>query len=242
MMLKKGILSACWAMIGITVTLSALAENTAAIPVPRDQPKWLARQQSINENVKKGPVDVLWIGDSIVQNWEKQGKPVWDKYYAHRNAVNLGISGDRTEHVLWRLDHGNIEGVSPKLAIVMIGQNNGGSNTAEEIGEGVCAIVTKLRQKLPNMKILLLAIFPRAEKPNDERIVLAKANEIASKMADDQFVYYLDITKIFLRPDGAIPSSLMPDFEHPSLEGHRIWAEAIEPMVSKLMGDTPIKP
>ena len=196
----------------------------------------------MSDRLKTGRANVLWIGDSIVERWETHDKTVWDKHYAHRDAVNLVISGDKTENVLWRLDHCNIECVSPRLAIVMIGQNNGGSNTAEEIGEGGAAVVMKLRQKLPDMKILLLAILFRGEKPNDEQIKLAKTNDIVSKMADGQHVFYLNISKIFLRPDGTIPSSLMPGFEHPSEQGCRVWAEAIEPNVAELLGEAAIKP
>ncbi len=196
----------------------------------------------MSDRLKEGHANVLWIGDSIVERWENKGKPVWDKYYAHRDAVNLGISGDNTEHVLWRLDHCNLECVAPKLAIVMIGQNNGGSNTAEEIAEGVSAVVMKLRQKLPNMKILLLAIFFRGEKPNDEQIKLAKTNDIVAKMADGQHIFYLNINKVFLHPDGTIPKSLMPDFEHPNEKGCRVWAEALEPTVAELLGEVAIKP
>jgi lysophospholipase L1-like esterase len=235
-------LSAILAAALVTVAASALAANSAIIPVARDKPAWLARHESMNERIKAGHVNVIWIGDSIVQRWEGPGKPIWDKYYAHRDAVNLGISGDNTEHVLWRLDHGNIEGISPKLAIVMIGQNNGGANTAEEIAEGVSAIVTKLRQKLPDAKILLLGIFFRGEKPNDEQIKLAKTNDIISKLDDGQHIFYMNINTIFLRPDGTIPTSLMPDCEHPNKEGCRVWAEAIEPKVAELLGEKPIKP
>ena len=108
---------------------SAVAANSAAVPISGTHQRWIDRHQSMSDRLKEGHAGVLWIGDSIVERWEKPGKPIWDKYYAHRNAVNLGISGDKTEHVLWRLDHCNIESVSPKLAIVMIGQNNGPYNT-----------------------------------------------------------------------------------------------------------------
>jgi len=158
------------------------------------------------------------------------------------DCLSLSISGDRTEHVLWRLDHGNIDGISPKLAIVMIGQNNGGHNTGEEIAEGVTAIVQKLRAKLPPTKILLLGIFQRCEKPTPEREVLAKANEISSRLADAKHVFYMDINDVFVRPDGTISRSLMYDFEHPTPLGHRRWAEAIEPKVAELMGDRSIPP
>ena len=237
-----------WALSGTllvavaTVAMSAVAANSAIIPIPQDSPRWLERHQSMSDRLKTGHANVLWIGDSIVEKLEGPGKTVWDKYYARRDAVNLGIGGDRTEHVLWRLDHCNLECVTPKLAIVMIGQNNGPSNTAEEIADGVSAVVTKLRQKLPDMKILLLAIFFRGEKPNDERTKLAKTNDLLSKMADNQHVFYLDIDKIFLQPDGTIMKSLMPDFEHPNEQGCRAWAESIEPKVAELLGEAAIKP
>jgi beta-glucosidase len=218
------------------------AENSATVPVPRDQEEWLERHRSMNRRVEEGRVGLLWIGDSIVQNWENQGKSTWDKYYAGREAVNLGISGDRTEHVLWRLQHGNLEGGSPQLAIVMIGQNNGGHNSAHEIAQGVTAIVESIRNKLPDTKILLLGIFFRGEKPNEEQITLAAANEELSRLDDGVHIHYMNINRIFLRPDGTIPGSLMPDFEHPSAEGHRIWAEAIEPKVAELLGEKPIQP
>ena len=226
----------------LTMAMSAVATNTAVVPLNSDSPRWNKRHQDMSERLKAGHVDLLWIGDSIVRQFNDDGKRTWDKYYAHRNAVNMGISGDRTEHVLWRLDHCNLEAVSPKLAIVMIGQNNGGSNTAEEIAEGVAAVTTMLRQKQPDMKILLLGIFFRGEKPNEEQIKLAKANDIVSKTADDKHVFYMNVNNIFLRPDGTIKKSLMPDFEHPNEHGCRVWAKAIEPKVAELMGDKAIKP
>jgi len=106
----------------------------------------------------------------------------------------------------------------------------------------VTAIVHLLREKLPDMKILLLAIFPRREFPTEERAVLARANEIEAQLADGKSIFYLDVNHLFLRSDGSIPASLMPDFEHPNAEGHRIWAEAIEPKVAELLGDTPVAP
>ena len=140
------------------------------------------------------------IGDSITQGWEGAGKDVWEKYYGKRNAVNLGIGGDRTQHVLWRLDHGNVDGISPKLAVLMIGTNNSGGNTAEEIGAGIQAIVKKLREKLPQTKVLILAVFPRSEKPDAMREKNAKASKIAAELADNKMVYFLDIGDKFLEP------------------------------------------
>jgi beta-glucosidase len=211
---------------------------TTVDPKPRDG-NWMKRHDSFNERVKKGNVDLLLIGDSITQGWEGAGKDVWEKHYAKRNAVNLGIGGDRTQHVLWRLDNGNIEGIAPKLAVLMIGTNNsnGTDNTAEEIGEGIQAIVKKLRAKLPQTKVLILAVFPRGEKPNPQREKNAKASEIASKLADDQMVFFQDIGAKFLTADGALTKEIMPDYLHLSPQGYEIWAASIEPNVAKLMGE-----
>lgn len=217
----------------------ARAENTAAKPVPRESDKWKAKHEAINQRVQQGDVGLLWIGDSIVERWTEHGKRTWKKYYAPRHAANLGISGDCTEHVLWRLQNGNIDGINPKLAIVMIGQNNGPHNTAEEIAEGVLDIVDTLRTKLPETKILLLSITYRGQYPNEEQPRLQAASDITAKAADNTHIFYLDMHKIFLNPDGSISKKLMPDYEHPSAAGFRLWAKTIEPAVARLLGDAP---
>jgi lysophospholipase L1-like esterase len=211
--------------------------NSAVIPVPKDKPTWFERHEAMNTKAKASGIELIYIGDSIVQFFETTGRDVWNRYYAPRKALNLGISGDRTQHVLWRLDNGNLDGISPKLAIVMIGQNNGGHNSAAEIAEGVTAVVQRIRTKLPHTRILLLGIFQRREKPTPEREVLANANEIVSKIADEKTIHFMDINRFYVQADGSIPADLMPDFEHPSEKGYQVWAEAIEPEVAKLMGE-----
>ena len=188
-------------------------------------------------------MDLLMIGDSITHGWEGGGKKYWDKYYAPRNAVNMGFSGDRTQHVLWRLEHGHLERISPKLAVLMIGTNNsnGKDNTAEEIADGIIAICRKLRAECPRMKILILAIFPRGPEPSEQRQKNAKASLLASKIADGKMIHYLDINDKFLTKDGFLSKKVMPDYLHPNEAGYKIWAEAIEPKVAELMGDKPKK-
>ncbi len=210
--------------------------SAAVTPLPREG-NWIKRHESFNERVKQGNVDLIFIGDSITQAWETAGKEAWQKHFAHRNAVNLGIGGDRTQHVLWRLDNGNIEGIKPKLAVLMIGTNNSNrdDHTAEEIADGIKAIVAKLRAKLPETKILLLAIFPRGAMPNPQREKNAKASQLASQAADGKMVHYLDIGPKFLSAEGTLDKEIMPDFLHLSPQGYQIWAEAIEAKVDELM-------
>ncbi len=211
--------------------------NDAVVPVPRDG-NWMKRHDSFNERVKKGNVDLLLIGDSITQGWEGSGKAAWEKYYTPRNAVNLGIGGDRTQHVLWRLDNGNIEGLAPKAAVLMIGTNNSGTNSSAQIAEGVEAIVKKLRTKLPKTKILVLAIFPRGADANDaKRKINIGANEKIAKLADGEMVHYLDISGKFLNEDGTLSKEVMPDLLHLNEKSYATWATAIEPKVKELMGE-----
>ena len=226
-----------WTFICLTTagTAAEAPDHDAVKPVPREG-GWMNRHNSFNERVKQGNVDLLLIGDSITQGWEGSGKDVWAKYYTPRNAVNLGIGGDRTQHVLWRLDNGNVEGISPKLAVLMIGTNNSGSNTAEQIGDGITAIVQKLRTKLPDTKVLILGIFPRgADNSNPQRIKNNEANKIAAKLADGKMVEYLDIGPAFLADDGTLSKEIMPDLLHLSPKGYQIWAESIEPHVERMM-------
>lgn len=220
----------------LSPALAAAQDHDAVKPVPRDG-NWMKRHESFNERIKQGPVDLIFLGDSITQGWERAGKEVWDKFYTRRNAVNLGIGGDRTQHVLWRLDHGNVDGISPKLAVLMIGTNNSGSNTPEQIADGVAAIVKKLREKLPQTKVLVLGIFPRGADASDpRRLTNLQANALIAKLADGQMVEYLDIGPAFLNDDGTLSREIMPDLLHLSPKGYQIWAEAIEPHVQRLMG------
>ena len=215
----------------------ATAANSATKPEPKKDDWWQARHAQMNERVKQGNADLLFIGDSITHGWEGEGAPVWEQYYAARNAVNLGIGGDQTQHVLWRLENGNIDGLSPKLAVIMIGTNNHGSNSAEEISEGVTAIVRKLRNELPEMKILLLGIFPRTDVSQELQDKLKKVNALIADLAADKMVTFFDMGRFFLDDAGALPASVMPDLLHPNAQGYKIWAETIEPYVAELMGE-----
>jgi len=198
---------------------------------------WTTRHLQVLQQIKNQKVDLIFVGDSITHRWDGAGKKYWDKYYAPRNAVNMGFGGDRTEHVLWRLNHGEIDNINPKLAVLMIGTNNRDSNSAQEVADGIKAICAKMRNKLPNTKILLLGIFPVHEKPDPFRDKQATTSLIASKIADNDMIYYMNINDKFLTDDGTLPHELMPDELHPSEQGYKIWAQAIEPKITELMGE-----
>ena len=220
--------------------IAAIAEDqlhSATKPVPRSG-GWTKRHQSFNKRVAQGNCDLIFIGDSITQGWEGRGKKVWAKHYAKRNAVNLGIGGDRTQHVIWRLDNGNLHRIKPKAAVIMIGTNNSGSNSSQEIADGVEVIVKQLRKKLPETKVLLLGVFPRgANKADKRRQVNEGANATFKKIADGKSVHYLDIGQKFLKEDGTLPREIMPDLLHLSEKGYTIWAESIEAKLKELMGE-----
>jgi lysophospholipase L1-like esterase len=183
--------------------------HSADDPAPRNEQWWQDRQKLINQRVAEAgeKAQVIFIGDSITQGWEGAGKDVWAHYYAARNALNLGISGDRTQHVLWRLEHGNLDGLKPKAAVVMIGTNNsnGEDNTPGQIVDGVTAIVKKLREKLPDTKVILVAIFPRNENYSPQRGKILEVNQVLRKLADNQNVYWSDFGYRYVNSDGLIP-------------------------------------
>jgi lysophospholipase L1-like esterase len=218
---------------------SAQAQNSATNPVPRDA-KWLARHEQFVEIARHGDVNILFLGDSITDFWRTSGSNVWSKVYAPRHAANFGISGDRTQHLLWRLEHGELDGVKPKAVVLMIGTNNTGKernsdsirNTTPETIAGVIAVVDELKRRLPASRILLLAIFPRGEKDDPQR---AQINEINIALARMDGVTFLDIGSKFLTADGALPRDVMPDLLHPDEKGYQIWADAMEPTLAALL-------
>jgi len=218
------------------------APESTTKPVPRTG-AWMTRHEGFLKRAKQGHIDLLFLGDSITDGWDNDTKAkdgrgpieIWNRHYAPRNAANFGIGGDRTQHVLWRIENGEIDGISPKVAMLMIGTNNVRDNTSDEIAEGIETIVKTLRQKLPTTKILLLAVFPRGEKPNPMREKLTAVNERIAKLDDGQMIKYLDIGAKFLNEDGTISKEIMPDFLHLTREGYRIWADAVEPTLWSML-------
>jgi lysophospholipase L1-like esterase len=216
-------------------------DNPAAKSLNRDND----RHKQFLKKVEGGEGDVIFLGDSITQGWEgKAAKKIWDDAFGPFKPVNLGIGGDQTGHVIWRITEGKeIAPLKPKLAVIMIGTNNTGGHTAEQIAGGIKVIIDTLQKQKPDMKILLLGVFPRAggiEKgdpvaPADKlNPKIRQINVIISKFADDKKVFYKDIGEKFLNKDGGLERKIMPDLLHLSEEGYKIWAEAIKDDIAKL--------
>lgn len=198
---------------------------------------WNARHQAVRDRVRQGKVDLILVGDSITHGWENM-PDLWARYFAPRNAVNMGFGWDGTEHVLWRLENGEVDGIRPKVAVVLIGVNNLPRNTVDETAAGVEAVVRTLRRRLPRTKVLLLGVFPwnrDPASPNRQKQVALNAK--ISALGKLPGVTYRDIGAKFLLPDGTLPADIMPDALHPDRRGYEIWAEAMEPTLARLMGD-----
>lgn len=224
---------------------AAVAENTAIIPVPRSFPtNWLSRHEGYVMEARQGGVDLLFLGDSITDGWrwEKGGLKVWPKYYGARHAANFGIGWDRIQNVLWRIENGELEGIKPRVVVLLIGTNNAGNeddgkprNTTPEIVAGVAAIIKELHAKSPDSKVLLLGIFPRGEKSDPIREQVKEINVQLALLDDGKTVKFLDIGSKFLEPDGTLSRDIMPDLLHPSEKGYQIWAEAMEGPLVEMM-------
>jgi len=218
--------------------------NYATAPLWRDGGSWMKRHQGFVAAAKRGGVDLLFVGDSITDFWQSRGAAQWRKFYGQYHAANIGISGDRTGHVLWRVRNGEVDGLRPKAIVLMIGTNDIGMErdgfslrgTPEEAAEGVKAIVAELRSKCPDAKILLLGVFPRAHLAGDTmRKEVAAINQHLAGWADGEHVSYLDIGARFLQADGTLSPDIMPDYLHPSPQGYEIWGNAIQTAVSGMM-------
>ncbi|MFM9001360.1 MAG: platelet-activating factor acetylhydrolase IB subunit [Opitutia bacterium] len=200
-------------------------------------PGFAASHASFVQTAQKGEAQVVFLGDSITAGWK--GQPaLFEKEFGGYKAANFGIGGDRTQHVLWRVENGEFDGIKPKAVVLMIGTNNAGvaENTPEQIAAGIRNIVAAVHKRSPDTKVLLLAIFPRgaAEQNNPARDKNKAVNAIISKLHDGKKVHYLDIGPSFLAADGTLAKEIMPDLLHLSAKGYQIWADSIREKLAEL--------
>lgn len=189
---------------------------------------------------KKGEAQVVFLGDSITAGWNGQ-KALFDKEYGQYKAANFGIGGDQVQHVLWRVENGEFEGIKPKAVVLMIGTNNGGNalHTPEMIANGIKNIIAAIHQRSPDTKVLLLAIFPRGEKEdpktNPGRAKNQAVNALIAKFDDGKKVHFFDIGAKFLTADGTLEKSVMPDLLHLNAASYQIEADAIHEKLASLV-------
>jgi lysophospholipase L1-like esterase len=214
------------------------------------QAAFLKSHESFLARGKSGPVGVLFLGDSITAGWANPArKHIWEAYYSKYQPANFGIGGDQTQHVIWRIENGELEGISPKVVVLMLGTNNSGAHSAAEIATADKKIVQLIRTKIPTAKVLVLAVFPRgARKDANGKVTEAAIADAAKRMAvidgvnaelakldDGANVRFLNINDVFLGQDGKIPFSIMPDQLHPNTAGYQLWADAMNPLLTQLM-------
>ncbi len=225
----------------------------ASVPAPKMRDGqtnswWLGTHQKLIQKMAARPeVRILFVGDSITDSFDAEtmksggrecrgGKAVWDEYYAPRGAFNLGIAGDTTQAVLWRLQHGGLDGIRPEVVILTIGHNN--HDPAEEIAAGMLALLKEIRTRQPQATLLFIPHFPTTKTywVNSRQI---KAYRIAvERVQDDEQIIPLDLNEAFLNEEGVLKDpALIPDDVHPAEPGFRVWAEAMEPVLETLLAD-----
>lgn len=235
--------------------LAAAGPPPAATPISRmNLPWWRARHEAKLAELHRGPVDLVFLGDSITQDYERAGpppwqdfRPVWQRFYGTRHAVNLGFKGDATAHLLWRIEHGELDGIAPRAAVILIGANNLGRLhwSAADTTAGIAAVVSETQRRLPHTGIVLLGILPSlrsawASATTAEVNAALAARYGAGRVAG---VTYLDLTPLFVR-DGAVDPTQFLDPKltppepplHPTAEAQARMAAAIEPVLRRLLG------
>jgi lysophospholipase L1-like esterase len=253
--LKFALLCAIFtSLVSVASAQESKKENSATKPAPRDK-GWEKRHETFVGIAKRGNVDLLFLGDSITDAWGGEGHgtngghKIFTSKFVPMKAANFGIGGDRTQHVIWRLQNGELDGIKPKVVQLMIGTNNsnGSDNTAEEIADGVKGIIDEIKKKSPSTKVLLLAVFPRNTGKDDaakkiQKDKIDKVNSIISKLDDGgKSVKFLDIGSKFKDASGALPKELMPDQLHLSEKGYEIWANAVESVITSMLKGDQVK-
>lgn len=202
--------------------------------VTRADANWQKRHKSFIQTTQQHGKDIqiVFYGDSITKRWENQGKIVWHEYYSNLSAVNYGIDGDRTEHLVYRMHSGELTGLHPKVAVIKIGTNNMRLNSVNDIAKGVRAVVDSLHNELPNTKVLLLAILARTGTINSK---VNQTNELIGKFDNGKSVRFLNMNSHFEDDKGMIYYDLYDDGLHLNAKGYRMWAQTMDPLLKTML-------
>lgn len=250
-----------WIFLGLALAAACPSVGNArtilaATPISRtDLPWWRERHEAKLRELAQVKPELIFLGDSITQDWEKSGlpewqdfAPAWQRFYGDRHAVNLGFKGDTTASLLWRIRNGEVSGIAPKAAVVLIGANNLGRVhwSAEDTVAGIDTIMDELHKRLPATKILLLGVLPSERSAWITETTGQINRALAKRYKDDRSVSFLDLTALFMR-NGVLNKSLFLDSKltppdpplHPSAQGQAMMAQAMEPMLANMLGDRP---
>jgi len=216
----------------------AAATNPATTPVARTDQSILARQSEVLTRAKEAaPSTVVFLGDSITQGFEGAGKTAWDTHIAPWGALNLGVSGDRTEHVLWRLQQAPLTRLQPRSVVLLIGTNNlgHGTSTAEQTLEGLWAVIRTIRTQVPDARLFVHEIFPRGERFQPMRGEIAQINQVLRAHQGSDYTC-LNTGDQWVRKDGTISAEIMPDYLHLSPQGYEQWAQDLKAKLTPKAG------
>ena len=223
------------------------ARQPADRPVPRTDPNSVAAHAQLLDKARRGRIDVYFVGDSITRRWGATDYPEllanWRQNFYGWNAGNFGWGADRTQNILWRLLNGELDDVHPKVIVLLAGTNNVGNaidpagieNAAEDIGRGIRAILDVMRVKAPKATIIVTGIFPR----NDNMAVMPLIDEInrrIARFADGGAIRYLNVNDRLADATGKLFDGMMHDGLHPTVKGYQVWADALKPLLSELLG------
>jgi lysophospholipase L1-like esterase len=226
----------------------------AATPIPADQPLARTDQNSmlahaqLLEKTRQGRVDIYFEGDSITRRWDALDYPEltvnWKQNFFGWNAADFGWGADKIQNILWRLDNGELDGIHPKVIVLLAGTNNVGAVVppegvdarAQEVTRGIQAILARMQAKAPQATIILTAIFPR----NDNMAVMpviAKINANLSQLANGKRIRFLNVNAKLADSTGTlVPGVMNPDNIHPTVKGYQVWADGLKPMLTELLG------
>jgi lysophospholipase L1-like esterase len=223
-----------------------LSTEGQTVPVARTDSNSKMAHQQLLEKAKKGRIDVYFVGDSITRRWGATDYPEflanWKKNFHGWNAADFGWGGDTVENVLWRLRNGELDGVNPKVIVVMAGTNNLGGvrpgdepAKVDEVTRGLNAILATCREKASNAVVILMGITPRNDNPA-AAAVIEQINANLSKLADGKRVRYLNINDKLADRGGKLLEGMSPDRLHLSVKGYQVWADALKPVLTELLG------
>ena len=218
------------------ITSPALrADPLVAAPV--DAQWWTDRHNALLKEARSETIKVLFLGDSITDFWHGDGANIWSREFYPLQSANFGIGGDKIENVLWRVENGEVAGLAPQVVVLLIGTNNTSDDSVQAIVAGHAALVSEIRHRLPQAKILVLGLFPRVDKWSETfRDKIAPINLELAKEQDGKTVFFLDFGARFVSPDGTIAPDIMQDGLHLTEKGYQIWTDAMLPTLKGLLG------